>query len=154
RIGSASTRPNLAIAPQHTIEIEQDFDAVLDLREAEQVRGRDAAAELRRLFDFRLRHVQHFRHGVDHHTHHHAQLGEVHVHDDDARPLAVLGRGKAELAAQVDDGNHFAAQVDDAQYVVGHLRHLGDVHHLDDLAHLQNRYAVLLVAEREGQKLA
>jgi len=111
-------------------------------------------AEIRRLLHLRVAYVQHLGHGIDDDAHHHPHRRELDVHHDDARALGVLRRGEPELAPKVDDGNHLAAQVDHAQHVRRHLRHLRDVHHFDDLAHLEHGHAVLLVAERERQELA
>src|SRR5215471_21830403 len=61
---------------EHAVEIEEDLDAVLHLREAEDVVGRGLIAEVRRLVDVVARDVQHFRFRV-HDDPDHAEMRDV-----------------------------------------------------------------------------
>ena len=62
-------------------------------------------------------------------------------------------RRKAKPATQVNDGDHLAAQIDDAFHKVGRTRHLGDFHGADDLLHLQDVDAELFLADAERHEL-
>jgi hypothetical protein len=61
------------------------------------------------------------------------------------------GRREAEFTAQVEHGDDFAAQVDDAFDVTRHLWHMCRSNEPDDLAHLDDWQPVRLGTEAEGE---
>jgi hypothetical protein len=119
RIRSDGACPKLSIAPQNSVEIQEDLDAVFHFRQS----GRYAvvarppnSASLRSIGD-----VQHF------------------LTESTTTPIITRIDGRSTSATmmqvrsvapstgsrtppEIDDRNHLAAQVDDAEHVVRHLR--------------------------------
>ncbi|HEV8392639.1 MAG TPA: hypothetical protein VGQ37_00135 [Vicinamibacterales bacterium] len=152
-LGVEGLKPKAGSILQQLIQIEQHLHPGPALRHALHVAGVDALAELGRRLDLLGHDVHHLVHAVHHHAESARSAAERRLHDDDARPSGH-GRLETELEAEIDDGNHAAAQVDHPFDVGRHLRHLRNLHHLDDFAYPQDRQRVFLVAEREGQILA
>jgi len=65
-----------------------------------------------------------------------------------------VGEALAEPAAQIDDRNHDAAQVEDAAHIVGLLRQRRAARPFLDLAHGHDVDAILIVADGEADEFA
>ena len=103
-----------------------------------------------RLLDGRASDLEHLRHRV----HDEAGAGAVDGEDHDALPVVALHRLQAEAAAEIDDGQHGAAHVDDPGQEAGRLGEVGDrLRHADDLLDRVDVYAVLLVGQPEDDEL-
>ena len=75
------------------------------------------------------------------------------LHDDHDMERRRFGQTLAESAAQIDDRNNDAAQVEHAANVIGLLRQMRDLGPTLDLAHRHDVDAVLIVADGEADEL-
>jgi len=115
------------------VDIKKATDGAFDFGHAENVVHMDGPAEIWRGFDILGGYIGNFLDGI------HDQAGVFEfatchgeLDHDDAAAVCDLGFRKAELGAEVNNGNDFSAKVDDAFYVGRHLRDHGDVEHGDD----------------------
>ncbi len=74
--------------------------------------------------------------------------------DDDAGEFGVFDVFDTEFNSEVDNGDDFAAEVDNAFGVFWHLRDGGDVLHADDFEDFEDGDAVGFFADTEGEVFA
>jgi hypothetical protein len=74
--------------------------------------------------------------------------------DDDASSRGVLHLWQAKLEPKIDDGDHFAAQIDDTLHIRRCLRYRGDVLNSHNLADLEYLYGELFAAQQKSKVFA
>ena len=96
-----------------------------------------------------MRHGDHVRHRIHHHTHH----GALDVQNDDHGEFVVVGLGQVQLQAQVNDGHNHAAQVDHTFDEARSIHHAGGLFVRTNFLNPQNVNGVLFFAKPQRQKL-
>ena len=134
--------------------IEEDLHLALCFRHPQQILRLNFLAKIRRVFDFGARNVQHFADAIDYDAHQYGGVARFHLGDDYAGSLGIFRGRNAEFEAQIDDGNHFAPQIDHSLDVRRRLRHRGDILNAHDFADLQNANSEFLAGKMEGQIFA
>ncbi len=134
------------------VDVEERFDAALELGHAGDVMGRHGAAEVRRRLDFGARDGEDLLDCVDDDTDpFFAMIGVYDVDHDDA---GGVGRGVAtetEFGWQVDDGDDLSPQVDDSSDFGRHPGHGDDGWWPDDFPDFQDSQSVGFRSHSESQ---
>src|SRR5690348_8735774 len=134
---------------QQPREVNENDQPSLQLADPGQAVQAAFLYQSRRGFNLGARNLEHLRGGI----HHQAEQLAIDLGNQNAVPVTGLSGGFAEALAQVNDGNDFAAQVNNAFQVVGRIGHGGNFRHADDFVHGGDGHAVGLAAHPETDNL-
>ncbi len=130
-------------------EIDQRDHAALGRQQAGQKVGAHRLGDARDRLDLRGIEADDVEHAVGEH----ADVPRADLdHDHDVQRRG-LGQALSEPAAQIDDGDHDAAQIEHAAHVVGLPRQVRDLRPALDLPHRHDVDPILVVADGEADQL-
>ena len=125
------------------MDIEQRLDAAADGGDTKDVLRVGHAAEVRRRLDLVRGETDDFLDGVNDCTHENvAARAARHLNDYNAGALTIGNSGHFKLGPQVQDGDHSAAQIDNALDVMRHLWHGRNRAKPDDFPDIEHRNTV------------
>ena len=97
------------IVDDSRLDVQQNLHFPFYFCHSEQVTAGILLPEIRRVFDFRPREIEHFGNTVDYDSHQNRTTLALHLSYDNARALCVFRRIQTELEAQVDDRHDLTA---------------------------------------------